>query len=132
MLVRQGYDRSGAVGFRSVTLRRRANDVRIDCKAAKHSDGDRGTPPADLAHRTAGGVPPASADCSSSPIGLRANKRRFVNLLQQLAGATIQGRTTCNCREAITQLLAKIGDIAILRHVVNQKIKMQRRTLLSI
>src|ERR1051325_3700333 len=35
-----------------------ANDVRIDCKAAKHSDGDRGTPPADLERRTAGGVPP--------------------------------------------------------------------------
>jgi hypothetical protein len=26
----------------------RANDVRIDCKAAKHSDGDRGTPLADF------------------------------------------------------------------------------------
>jgi len=37
---------------------RAPNDVRIDCKAAKHSDGDRGTPPADLEHRTAGGVPP--------------------------------------------------------------------------
>jgi hypothetical protein len=87
MLVRQGYDRSGAVGFRSVTLRRRANDVRIDCKAAKHSDGDRGTPPADLAHRTAGGVPPASADCTSAATAARANKRRFVNLLQQLGSA---------------------------------------------
>src|SRR5690349_5249027 len=65
-----------------------SNDVRIDCKAAKHSDGDRGTPLADLVHRTAGGVPPASADCSSSPIGLRANKRRFVNLSQQLAGGS--------------------------------------------
>jgi len=31
-------------------------------------------------------VPPTSADCSSSPLGLRANKRRFVNLLQQLGG----------------------------------------------
>src|ERR1051326_8464301 len=69
------------------TSSRAPNDVRIDCKAAKHSDGDGGTPPADLVHRTAGGVPPASADCSSGPIGPRANKRRFGNLLQQL-GAT--------------------------------------------
>src|ERR1051326_8722553 len=30
---------------------------------------------------------PPSVDCSSSPTGLRANKRRFGNLLQQLAGA---------------------------------------------
>src|ERR1041384_3422463 len=37
---------------------RRPNDCRIDCKAAKHSDGDRGTPLADLERRTAGGVPP--------------------------------------------------------------------------
>jgi hypothetical protein len=66
------------------TAGRQSNDVRIDCKAAKHSDGDRGTPPADLGHRTAGGVPTASADCSSRPTGRRANKRRFVNLLQQL------------------------------------------------
>src|ERR1051326_9204942 len=41
------------------TGRRPANDVRIDCKAAKHSDGDRGPP---------------SADCSSRPTGRRANK----------------------------------------------------------
>jgi len=37
----------------------RPNDVRIDCKAAKHSDGDRGTSLADIADRTAGGVPPS-------------------------------------------------------------------------
>jgi len=32
---------------------------------------------------------PPSVDCSSGPLGPRANKRRFVNLLQQLGGATI-------------------------------------------
>jgi len=69
---------------------RAPNDVRIDCKAAKHSDGDRGTPPADLVHRTAGGVPPRSADCSSAATAARANKRRFVNLLQQLGGGVLQ------------------------------------------
>jgi|ERR1051326_3697801 hypothetical protein len=30
---------------------------------------------------------PSSVDCSSRPSGRRANKRRFVNLLQQLGGA---------------------------------------------
>jgi len=30
-------------------------------------------------------APPRSADCSSAAIAARANKRRFVNLLQQLA-----------------------------------------------
>jgi len=67
---------------------RRPNDVRIDCKAAKHSDGDRG---AVLAHLEAELREPrrrSSVDCSSSPLGLRANKRRFVNLLQQLGRGT--------------------------------------------
>jgi len=64
-----------------------ANDVRIDCKAAKHSDADRGAVLAPNRDGRAGAAPPTSADCSSSPIGLRANKRRFVNLLQQLGGA---------------------------------------------
>src|ERR1051326_8073775 len=72
--------------------RRRPNDVRIDCKAAKHSDGDRG---AVLAHLEAELREPrrrSSADCASRPLGLRANKRRFVNLLQQLARATRKER----------------------------------------
>ena len=63
---------------------RAPNDVRIDCKAAKHSDGDRG---AVLAHLEAELREPrrrSSVDCSSRPTGRRANKRRFVNLLQQL------------------------------------------------
>ena len=63
------------------------NDVRIDCKAAKHSDGDRG---AVLAHLEAELREPrrrSSADCSSAAIAARANKRRFVNLLQQLGRA---------------------------------------------
>jgi len=63
---------------------RPANDVRIDCKAAKHSDGDRG---AVLAHLEAELRKPRrqpSVDCSSAAIAARANKRRFVNLLQQL------------------------------------------------
>jgi len=62
----------------------RANDVRIDCKAAKHSDGDRG---AILAYLEADLREPrrrSSADCSSAATAARANKRRFVNLLQQL------------------------------------------------
>jgi len=65
-----------------------ANDVRIDCKAAKHSDGDRGAPVAPntrMEMRAARRHP--SADCSSAAIAARANKRRFVNLLQQLGGA---------------------------------------------
>ena|ERR1051326_1533369 len=64
----------------------RPNDVRIDCKAAKHSDGDRGTPPADLDTELRAACRPPSVDCSSAAIAARANKRRFVNLLQQLAG----------------------------------------------
>ena len=62
------------------------NDVRIEGKAAKHSDGDRG---AVLAHLEAELREPrrqSSVDCSSRPTGRRANKRRFVNLLQQLGG----------------------------------------------
>jgi len=60
------------------------NDVRIDCKAAKHSDGDRGAVLAYLVADLRGPRRRSSADCSSRPLGLRANKRRFVNLLQQL------------------------------------------------
>src|ERR1700747_967284 len=63
------------------------NDVRIDCKAAKHSDGDRGAVLAYLEADLREPRRPPSMDCSSAPIGARANKRRFVNLLQQLAGA---------------------------------------------
>ena len=33
---------------------------------------------------------PPSVDCSSPPTGRRADKRRFVNLLQQLARRIIQ------------------------------------------
>jgi len=65
-----------------------ANDVRIDCKAAKHSDGDRG---AVLAHLEADLREPrrrSSADCSSAATAARANKRRFVNLLQRLGGVS--------------------------------------------
>jgi len=64
------------------------NDVRIDCKAAEHSDGDRGAVLAPNRDGRAGTAPPRSADCSSGPLGPRANKRRFVNLLQQLGAAT--------------------------------------------
>jgi len=35
-------------------------------------------------------VPPPSVDCSSAAIAARANKRRFVNLLQQLGGALLR------------------------------------------
>jgi len=69
------------------TLPRAPNDVRIDCKAAKHSDGDRG---AVLAYLEADLREPRrqpSVDCSSAAIAARANKRRFVNLLQQLGRA---------------------------------------------
>ena len=68
--------------------RRRPNDVRIHCKAAKHSDGDRG---AVLAHFEAELREPrrrTSVDYSSAAIAARANKRRFVNLLQQLGGGS--------------------------------------------
>jgi hypothetical protein len=34
---------------------------------------------------------PSSVDCSSAATAARANKRRFVNLLQQLGGATTIG-----------------------------------------
>ena len=54
-----GRVRSRAEPFRR-SYARPANDVRIDCKAAKHSDGDRGAPLADIADRTAGGVPPSA------------------------------------------------------------------------
>jgi len=40
-----------------------------------------------------------SVDCSSGPLGPRANKRRFVNLLQQLAGAIV-----------MAPLMAKYGE----------------------
>src|ERR1051326_2776312 len=60
------------------------NDVRIDCKAASHSDEDRGTPPADLDTELRAACRPSSVDCSSAATAARANKRRFVNLLQQL------------------------------------------------
>src|ERR1051326_1302928 len=43
---------SARLGVVVAGIRGPPNDVRIDCKAAKHSDGDRGTPPADLVHRT--------------------------------------------------------------------------------
>jgi len=67
---------------------RRPNDVRIDCKAAKHGDGDRGAVLAPNRDGRAGTAPPTSTDCSSAATAARANKRRFVNLLQQLGGAT--------------------------------------------
>jgi len=35
-------------------------------------------------------APPRRADCSSAAIAARANKRRFVNLLQQLARSTFR------------------------------------------
>src|ERR1051326_5933917 len=70
----------------------RPNDVRIDCKAAKHSDGDRGTPPADLDTELRAACRPSSVDCSSAATAARANKRRFVNLLQQLAGGIYRRR----------------------------------------
>ena len=37
----------------------RANDVRIDCKAAKHSDGDRGAVLAPYRYGRAGTAPPS-------------------------------------------------------------------------
>ena len=73
--------------FRCEWLRRLPNDVRIDCKAAKHSDGDRGAVLAHLEAELREPRRPPSVDCSSRPTGRRANKRRFVNLLQQLASA---------------------------------------------
>jgi hypothetical protein len=66
---------------------RPANDCRIDCKAAKHSDADRGTPPAHLEAELRAACRPSSVDCSSAATAARANKRRFVNLLQLLGGA---------------------------------------------
>src|ERR1043165_3202223 len=70
------------------------NDVRIDCKAAKHSDGDRGAVLAYLEAELREPRRPPSVDCSSRPTGRRANKRRVVNLLQQLAGVNSTGK--CN------------------------------------
>src|ERR1041384_8083150 len=67
----------------------RPNDVRIDCKAAKHSDGDRGAVLAHLEAELREPRRPPSVDCSSAPLGARANKRRFVNLLQQLGRLNI-------------------------------------------
>jgi len=63
---------------------RRPNDVRIDCKAAKHSDEDRGALCAPTREWPRRKRAAPERDCSSAPIGARANKRRFVNLLQQL------------------------------------------------
>ena len=67
--------------------RRPPNDVRIDCKAAKHGDGDRGAVLAYLEADLRELRRRSSVDCSSAAIAARANKHRFVNLLQQLGGA---------------------------------------------
>jgi hypothetical protein len=66
----------------------RANDCRIDCKAAKHSDGDRGAVLAHLEAELREPRRPSRVDCSSAATAARANKRRFVNLLQLLGGAS--------------------------------------------
>jgi hypothetical protein len=74
--------------------RRRPNDCRINCKAAKHSDGDRG---AVLAHLEAELREPrrrSSVDCSSAAVAARANMRRFVNFLQLLGSATTDAELT--------------------------------------
>src|ERR1051325_3327831 len=60
------------------------NGLRIDCKAASHSDGDRGAVLAYLEAELREPRRRSSVDCSSRPTGRRANKRRFGNLLQEL------------------------------------------------
>ena len=65
----------------------RPNDVRIDCKAAKHSEETAARRLAHLEADLRAACRPSSVDCSSGPLGPRANKRRFVNLLQRLGGA---------------------------------------------
>ena len=86
--------------------RGRANDVRIDCKAAKHSDGARGAVLAHLEEELREPRRPPSADCSSGPLGPRANKRRFVNLLQQLARGSYS-RSFCIRRDKSRALCTK-------------------------
>src|ERR1051326_1013185 len=83
-----------------------ANDVRIDCKAAKHSDGARGAVLAHLEEELREPRRPPSADCSSGPLGPRANKRRFVNLLQQLARGSYS-RSFCIRRDKSRALCTK-------------------------
>ena len=62
---------------------RPANGRRINCKAASHSDGDRGTLPAPYCRMDLrAACRPSSVDCPSRPLGRRANMRRFVNFLQ--------------------------------------------------
>src|ERR1043166_5031499 len=81
-------------------LWRAPNDVRIDCKAAKHSDGDRGAVLAHLEAELREPRRPSSVDCSSAATAARANKRRFVNLLQQLAGSAPKS-SSCTDADAV-------------------------------
>src|SRR4051812_31331579 len=66
---------------------RPANDCRIDCKTATDSDGDGGAPPCSVLRlEMRAACRPSSGDGASRPLGRRANKRRFDNLLQRLGG----------------------------------------------
>src|SRR5690349_3172 len=67
------------------------NDCRINCKAASHSDGDRGAVLAYLEADLRELRRRSSVDCSRRAIARRANKRRFVNFLQLLGGALKDG-----------------------------------------
>src|ERR1051326_6201216 len=65
---------------------------------------------------------PPSVDCSSRPLGLRATKRRFVNLLQQLGRANNRGQDSaaqtaplicddCCLPKAKRAFIQKLGNI---------------------
>ena len=66
----------------------RPNDCRINCKAASHSDRDRGTPVAPYCRMAVRAACRRGARIAlAGPLGPRANKRRFDSFLQKLAGA---------------------------------------------
>src|SRR5438874_4547968 len=66
---------------------RRPNDLCISCKAALHSDGDRGTRLAPHSRMAVRGACRRRAWIAlAGPLGPRANKRRFDSFLQKLGG----------------------------------------------
>src|ERR1043165_7772967 len=70
----------------------RANDCRIDCKTATHSDGTSGTGVAPTREWPSSARAAVRSRCPRAALAARANIRRFVNLLQ-LLGRTSTSRT---------------------------------------
>src|ERR1041385_3005187 len=62
---------------------------------------------------------PSSVDCSSAAIAARANKRRFVNLLQQLGG--VNSTSKCSARRQTKRRSATLTNLlpGRLRHAIS-------------